>query len=249
MAGNPVATMVWSTELMNRAIETMAKTSLRRGRGSPALEPSSAPVGTSAESAGTSAESAGTSWSGQGRGTALRWGGLGTIGPGEPASLSDRVTDSYSTCLPTSKQISRGAMDVEMVARLRGVISRLARRLNATSTDEGLTPTQYSVLGLIAVRGPLGLTELTDLEGLNPTMLSRVVRKLDDEGLIRRQPDPADQRAVRVQVTPAGAQVHERIRTHRTQVLYACLERLPVEVTDELLRAVPMLEAVAEELK
>jgi DNA-binding MarR family transcriptional regulator len=140
-------------------------------------------------------------------------------------------------------------MDVEMVARLRGVISRLARRLNASSTDEGLTPTQYSVLGLIAVRGPLGLTELTDLEGLNPTMLSRVVRKLDDEGLIRRQPDPADQRAVRVQVTPAGAEVHERIRTHRTQVLYACLERLPVEVTDELLRAVPMLEAVAEELK
>lgn len=136
-----------------------------------------------------------------------------------------------------------------MVARLRGVISRLARRLNASSTDEGLTPTQYSVLGLIAVRGPLGLTELTDLEGLNPTMLSRVVRKLDDEGLIRRQPDPADQRAVRVQVTPAGAEVHERIRTHRTQVLYACLERLPLEVTDELLRAVPMLEAVAEELK
>ncbi|HTF50871.1 MAG TPA: MarR family transcriptional regulator [Pseudonocardia sp.] len=140
-------------------------------------------------------------------------------------------------------------MDVEMVARLRGVISRLARQLNATSTDEGLTPTQYSVLGLIAVRGPLGLTELTEMEGLNPTMLSRVVRKLDDEGLIRRQPDPADQRAARVQVTPAGSEVHQRIRAQRTQVLYACLERLPIEVTDELLRAVPMLEAVAEELK
>ncbi|MDT7600333.1 MAG: hypothetical protein QOK26_2410, partial [Pseudonocardiales bacterium] len=78
-------------------------------------------------------------------------------------------------------------MDVELVARLRGVISKLARQLNATSTDEGLTPTQYSVLGLIAVRGPLGLTELTELEGLNPTMLSRVVRKLDDEGLISRR--------------------------------------------------------------
>jgi DNA-binding MarR family transcriptional regulator len=140
-------------------------------------------------------------------------------------------------------------MDVEMVARLRGVISRLARQLNATSTDEGLTPTQYSVLGLIAVRGPLGLTELTEMEGLNPTMLSRVVRKLDDEGLIRRQPDPADQRAARVQVTPAGSEVHQRIRAQRTQVLYACLERLPIEITDELLRAVPMLEAVAEELK
>jgi DNA-binding MarR family transcriptional regulator len=140
-------------------------------------------------------------------------------------------------------------MDVELVARLRGVISKLARQLNATSTDEGLTPTQYSVLGLIAVRGPLGLTELTELEGLNPTMLSRVVRKLDDEGLISRRTDLSDQRAVRVQVTPAGTDVHQRIRTQRTQVLYDCLERLPAEVTDELLRAVPMLEAVAKELK
>jgi DNA-binding MarR family transcriptional regulator len=140
-------------------------------------------------------------------------------------------------------------MDVELVARLRGVISKLARQLNATSTDEGLTPTQYSVLGLIAVRGPLGLTELTELEGLNPTMLSRVVRKLDDEGLISRRTDLSDQRAARVQVTPAGTEVHQRIRAQRTQVLYDCLERLPAEVTDELLRAVPMLEAVAKELK
>jgi hypothetical protein len=50
-------------------------------------------------------------------------------------------------------------MDVELVTRLRGVISRLARQLNETSTDEGLTPTQYSVLGLVRSRGPLGLAE------------------------------------------------------------------------------------------
>ena len=31
-------------------------------------------------------------------------------------------------------------MDVELVARLRGVIGRLARQLNDTSTGEGLTP-------------------------------------------------------------------------------------------------------------
>jgi DNA-binding MarR family transcriptional regulator len=75
-------------------------------------------------------------------------------------------------------------MDVELVARLRAVIGRLARQLNDASTGEGLTPTQYSVLALVRTRGPLGLTELTDLEGLNPTMLSRVIRVLDDSGLI-----------------------------------------------------------------
>src|SRR5579875_837045 len=118
-------------------------------------------------------------------------------------------------------------MDVELVARLRVVISKLARQLNDTSTDEGLTPTQYSVLGLVRGRGPLGLAELASLEGLNPTMLSRVIRALDETGLIRRLPDPSDLRAARVEITPAGVDVHERIRDHRTQVLSECLEQLP----------------------
>ena len=97
-------------------------------------------------------------------------------------------------------------MDTELVARLRAVIPRLARVLNDTSTGEDLTPTQYSVLALVRVRGPLGLTELTELEGLNPTMLSRIVKVLDERGLIRRMPDPGDLRAARVAATEAGEQ-------------------------------------------
>ena len=137
-------------------------------------------------------------------------------------------------------------MDVELVARLRGVIGRLARQLNDTSTGEGLTPTQYSVLGLVRRRGPLGLAELAELEGLNPTMLSRVVRALDDGGLIRRRPDPSDLRAARVEITLEGELVHERVREHRTRVLSGCLERLPAETADVLLSAVPAMEALAE---
>jgi len=140
-------------------------------------------------------------------------------------------------------------MDVELVTRLRAVIGKLARQLNDTSTDEDLTPTQYSVLGLVRGRGPLGLADLAGLEGLNPTMLSRVVRALDEKGLIRRLPDPSDLRAARVEVTPAGASVHERIREHRTQVLTACLEQLPPATAAALLSSVPAMEALAETVK
>src|ERR1700749_3928774 len=109
------------------------------------------------------------------------------------------------SCLLASIQVDPGdVMDTELVARLRAVIPRLARMLNDTSTGEDLTPTQYSVLALVRVRGPLGLTELTELEGLNPTMLSRVVKVLDERGLIRRMPDPGDLRAARVAATPEG---------------------------------------------
>jgi DNA-binding MarR family transcriptional regulator len=140
-------------------------------------------------------------------------------------------------------------MDTELVARLRGVIGRLARQLNDTSTGEGLTPTQYSVLGLVRGRGPLGLAELTELEGLNPTMLSRVIRVLDEDGLIRRLPNPSDLRAARVEITPAGELVHERIRERRTRVLSECLSRLPPETAETLLKSVPAMEALAEAAK
>jgi DNA-binding MarR family transcriptional regulator len=145
--------------------------------------------------------------------------------------------------------ISENVMDTELVDRLRAVIPRLARVLNDTSTGADLTPTQYSVLALVHVRGPLGLTELTELEGLNPTMLSRVVKALDERGLIRRRPDPGDLRAAHVEVTPEGATVHDQVRAQRTQVLSDCLHGLPPDTAAMLLKAVPDLEALAEALK
>jgi DNA-binding MarR family transcriptional regulator len=148
-----------------------------------------------------------------------------------------------------SDKIPEIVMDAELVVRLRGVIPRLARQFNETSTGAGLTPTQYSVLALVRVRGPLGLAELTELEGLNPTMLSRIVKVLDERGLIRRLPDPSDMRAARVEVTPEGARLHEQVREQRTQVLSEWLERLPAEIAEQLLAAVPAMEALAEAVK
>ena len=140
-------------------------------------------------------------------------------------------------------------MDAELVARLRGVIPRLARQLNDTSTGADLTPTQYSVLALVRLRGPIGLAELTELEGLNPTMLSRIVKVLDERGLVRRLPDPKDMRAARLEATPDGEQVHDRVREQRTHVLCECLDRLPEETAETLLAAVPAMEALAEAVK
>jgi DNA-binding MarR family transcriptional regulator len=140
-------------------------------------------------------------------------------------------------------------MDTELVARLRAVIGKLARVLNDTSTGEDLTPTQYSVLALVRSRGPIGLTELADLEGLNPTMLSRVVKVLDERGLVRRMADPGDARAARLAATADGEQVHDRVRASRTKVLTETLGELPPETVDALLAAVPSLEALGEALK
>lgn len=140
-------------------------------------------------------------------------------------------------------------MDDETVIRLRRMILRLARQLNAASAGEGLTPTQASVLGIVTNRGPLGLTELTELEGLNPTMLSRVVGKLDSFGLIRRLRDPDDFRAARVEVTAEGKQAYQRIAAQRAAILSERVAELPPEQEEALVAALPALENLAEDLR
>jgi DNA-binding MarR family transcriptional regulator len=140
-------------------------------------------------------------------------------------------------------------MDAEAVTRLRRVIGKLARLFNASSVSEDLTPTQASVLGLVAFRGPIGSAELAELEGLNPTMLSRVVSKLDADGLIRRQSHPADQRVVQLEATDHGREVHQRIIAARTDTVAKILADLPPDVSEALREALPALEALAEGLR
>ena len=140
-------------------------------------------------------------------------------------------------------------MDADSVIRLRRVVLGLARRMNAASVGEGLTPSQASVLGIIVNRGPLGLAELTEIEGLNPTMLSRVVGKLDSFGLIRRLRDPDDFRAARVEVTPEGEKAWQRISLQRTAIISECVAGLPAEQEVALVAALPALENLSESLR
>jgi DNA-binding MarR family transcriptional regulator len=140
-------------------------------------------------------------------------------------------------------------MDSDTVIRLRRVVLSLARQLYATSREEGLTPTQTSVLGITTVKGPLSLAELTEIEGLNPTMLSRVIGKLDSFGLIRRLRDPDDSRAAWVEVTPAGQEMYERIAAQRSAIISECVAGLPAEQEAVLIAALPAFEQLATELR
>lgn len=141
---------------------------------------------------------------------------------------------------------SGARVDPETPARLRAVVGQLSRRLTALARGAGMTPTQLSVLGVLARRGPLRLSELADIEGLNPTMLSRVVAVLEGEGLVRRLPDPDDRRAARVETTALGRRSHDRLRTQRGRVLADALASLSPEQVAAIEAALPALEALTE---
>jgi DNA-binding MarR family transcriptional regulator len=137
----------------------------------------------------------------------------------------------------------------ETAARLRTAVGRLARRIRPTRVGAELTLTEATVLATTARNGPVGLSWLAREEGMNPTMLSRVVWRLEDAGLLARRPDPRDRRAALVDATPAGRKLHERIRAERADALSQLIEHLGVAERDALDAALPVLEQLARDLK
>jgi DNA-binding MarR family transcriptional regulator len=136
----------------------------------------------------------------------------------------------------------------ELPARMRRAIGRLNRRLRQTRAGAELTPSQYEVLATIVKRGPLRHSEVAAIEGLNPTMLSRIVAKLESAGLVARLADSADGRVVHVAATKKGSDLVDRIRRERSDTLSLALTELSDEEHSKLLAALPVLEALAEEL-
>ena len=144
---------------------------------------------------------------------------------------------------------TRTRIEQETVERLRAALGKTARHLRATDAGEGLTPTELSILATISRRGSLRLTELAEIERVNPTMLSRIAGRLAEAHLISREADADDRRAARVEATAAGIALHERIRAQRRASLAAHLDELPDDDVRALLEALPALEALADSLR
>jgi DNA-binding MarR family transcriptional regulator len=139
-------------------------------------------------------------------------------------------------------------MDIETIDRLRSALTRISRRIDRQVSGGGLTTTQLSVLASVSIRGPIVLGELAEVEGINPTMLSRVVGKLEDAGLVKRESDQDDRRVMRVAVTAAGTRLRKRLHADRSRLLAERLAELAPETIDALVAAIPSLELLADEL-
>ena len=146
--------------------------------------------------------------------------------------------------------LARG-LDLDRATRLRMVIGRLSRRLRSTAAarDAGLTPTAISLLLSVVRAGPVRLSELAEAEGVNPTMLSRAIAGMVQDGLLERSSDQGDRRAAWIEATAAGRKLAERMRRERTAAVEQALEALTQAERGRIERALPALEALADALK
>jgi DNA-binding MarR family transcriptional regulator len=83
----------------------------------------------------------------------------------------------------------------------------------------------YAMEALLKI-GPCSLNAMAAELYLDKSTASRVVTVLERKGHVTRRPDPDDARAMRLEITPAGRRLHDRIRSELVAEQAAMIEDL-----------------------
>lgn len=96
--------------------------------------------------------------------------------------------------------------DKRAVPLLRAVLA-LGRRLRSERPEGALTLSAISLLGTLGRRGPMPAVQLAAEEHLQPQSLTRLISRLERDGLIERRRSAADRRALVIALTENGKAV------------------------------------------
>ncbi len=85
----------------------------------------------------------------------------------------------------------------------------------------GLTYTQYVTLVALSEEDGQRVSDLGDKLFLESNTLTPILKKLEQLGLVDRRRDPADERQVRVNVTPAGRKLRQQVESSASELVAA----------------------------
>ena len=134
----------------------------------------------------------------------------------------------------------------DLAGRLRLTIVRTARRLRQETGTE-LSPSLTAALSTIERHGPLTPGEVATRERIQRPTATRVMARLEEQGLIDRMADVRDRRSSLLTASKAGRDLLAELRTRKTAFLAARIEDLDAEERATLERAADILERMLAE--
>ncbi|MFU8842038.1 MAG: MarR family winged helix-turn-helix transcriptional regulator [Nitriliruptoraceae bacterium] len=162
----------------------------------------------------------------------------------------DRVTHTRATARPHRRPTIASTIQSQEAASVREALDR-TRRLSThlfrlLQNRLGCTRQQVDVLAAIH-DGAVRLNQVAAATGLHVSGTSRLVDGMVGDGLLHRHPDPEDRRAVVLQLTPEGEQLHDQARLLIGRIVEHAIARMPnqsrshlPEVLDQFLDAAEM---------
>jgi DNA-binding MarR family transcriptional regulator len=132
-------------------------------------------------------------------------------------------------------QSPTGGRTVEIVSALASLI-RTARAISRQHHQQlGASGTPLTVLKSLHRRpGQDRPGDLAQAAGVAPSVMSRVLARLEEDGLVTRHRDELDARACHMVLTDAGRAQLESIEQEYTQLLEGALAEVPPEDVDRM---------------
>ena len=134
------------------------------------------------------------------------------------------------------------ALEHELAVLLRR--SRTINRETARSVHPDLEPEAYSLLVRLDIVGDSRPSDLAAYFGIGKPTLSRQVQLLERLGLVSREADPTDGRAVRLKLSPEGLGKVHAARAARRQRLHDRLTDWTAEDMTQLATLLGKLNAL-----
>jgi len=106
-----------------------------------------------------------------------------------------------------------------------------------------LTAAQLSLLSMISHSG-LRVGDIAKNLGIKVPSATEQIIKLERAGLVTRQPDPDDSRAVQVAITEAGKAAVESANQRRNAMVAELLQGLSTEEVQALAAALPVISKI-----
>lgn len=141
----------------------------------------------------------------------------------------------------TSPDASRAAQLQDLFDRLR----RLALDENPLA-PHGVTLPQLSLLDALADAPGCGVGALAEALGVTPPTISVAVRRLEAMGLLQRDPDPEDRRALRLRLTAQGASIQAQAAQFRRAKMRQVLAGLSPGEAEQLVTLLDRALSAAE---
>lgn len=107
-----------------------------------------------------------------------------------------------------------------------------------------LSMPQLKALMALQHRGIVRVGEVAHMLGMSPNATTAVLDRLEDEGLVRRQPDRTDRRAVLVDLTDRGSELVSELLSANARDFGEVLQQLPLSDLQALHQGISALNRV-----
>lgn len=161
--------------------------------------------------------------------------------PGSARTVRDTISLVHMTPVASRPEDAQRTYERE----LRVAVQLLGRRIRSERVEDGLSEPEFAVLMHLDLDGETTAGSLARRERVSPSLMTRTLNQLEEQGYVTRQRSESDARCVVVSISALGRVRIQETRDRRNAWVAQELATLDADETAILKAAAPILRRLA----